>query len=178
MRNGTSKRAPIKGGREILVRDGMWIGYQKVKCDVGRHLCLQRRRDTCFLCHAHHTPTQRIRPYWPNNGNEAYSQQTESYARGKGELDDTDDSVEAKETRTAVTKDGVVIELMRTPTTSPEHVGIMLAQALWNLQIVWILLSDVLADVVIELINGEVLADGFGQRAHQPTNRRPEIMDN
>jgi len=158
-----------------LVRDGMWIGYQKVKCDVGRHLCLQRRRDTCFLCHAHHTPTQRIRPYWPNNGNEAYSQQTESYARGKGELDDTDDSVEAKETRTAVTKDGVVIELMRTPTTSPEHVGIMLAKALWNPQIVWILLSDVLANVVVELVNGEVLADDFGQRGHRPTNGRSEI---
>jgi len=39
----------------------------------------------------------------------------------------TDGGVEAKETRTAVTEDGIVIELMRAPTTSPEYVGIMLA---------------------------------------------------
>ena len=93
----------------------------------------------------------------------------------KGNWKSTDDGVEAKETRTAVAKDGVVIELMRTPTTSPEHVGIMLAKALRNPQIVWILLSDVLANVVVELVNGEVLADDFGQRGHRPTNGRSEI---
>jgi hypothetical protein len=55
-----------------------------------------------------------------------------------------------------------VVELVCAPPTSFEDVGIMLIQTPWNLHVVRIFLPDAFARTVIEFIDGNVLANGFG----------------